>query len=221
MRGFSICFGLAIALAMRGGDPAYGQLFGPRTEGQTLSRQPRPGLSEAGSLRGNERFIRGARRRGDFVGGDARDRRTFVGAQSGAGAARPSGDFENPGPRPTAGVAEQPTPSPSARAPLYDPRLVVGFSFDEPTSTERQRNLAAHLQEALWPETRLPIEVLLAGDAAVLRGAVESEEVRLMAAGLALLEPGVATVRNELLVRLPGTLDENAAPAAPPAAPQH
>ncbi|GEM_PF-1281642 len=90
-------FGSIVLCAVQN-DLANAQLFGNRSIGQPLQRQPAPiglanaqvggsgngpgtsGLAEAGSLLGNERFLRKNRRATDFVGSDQSEANTFVGA---------------------------------------------------------------------------------------------------------------------------------------------
>jgi hypothetical protein len=58
-----------------------------------------------------------------------------------------------------------------------------------------------------------PIEVLMEGRTAVLRGNVATEADRELAQGLAMLEPEVLQVRNELVVGTPEAAAEELAPA--------
>lgn len=53
--------------------------------------------------------------------------------------------------------------------------------------------------------TRGPIEVLTQGQTVILRGQVATDSDRVLAEEIALLEPGVSVVRNELSVGLAGT----------------
>jgi len=62
-----------------------------------------------------------------------------------------------------------------------------------------------------------PIQVSLTGRTAILRGTVASDSDRQLAAALASLEPEVAEVQNELVVRSPETTGETLPPA--PASP--
>jgi osmotically-inducible protein OsmY len=98
--------------------------------------------------------------------------------------------------------------------------LVVDFEFTEPPATARQQDLAMHLKGALWPDQAIPIEVSVAGRLAILQGVVGAERDRQLAERLALLEPGIAEVRNELRVRSPAARDESAVPDGSPASPR-
>jgi hypothetical protein len=64
-----------------------------------------------------------------------------------------------------------------------------------------------------------PIEASLEGRTAVLRGTVATEADRQLAEGLALLEPEVMAVRNELVVGSPGTTVEALPQASAAASP--
>jgi osmotically-inducible protein OsmY len=61
-----------------------------------------------------------------------------------------------------------------------------------------------------------PIQASLEGRTAVLRGTVASEADRQLAEGLAMLEPEVLAVRNELVVGSPGTTGEALPPPTTP-----
>ena len=81
-------------------------------------------------------------------------------------------------------------------------RTSIRIGFETPVVADTQ--ISARLESVL---TRAPqirssqgIQVLMEGPVAVLRGTVESEHARSLAARIALLEPGVASVRNELVV---------------------
>jgi osmotically-inducible protein OsmY len=82
-------------------------------------------------------------------------------------------------------------------------RLSLGFQ-PQPVSTPR---LTATLTQRLTSVPALPsanqIRLEMAGQTVVLRGTVASEDERQLAEGLVRLEPGVAAVRNELVVAAP------------------
>ncbi|MCR4412300.1 MAG: BON domain-containing protein [Thermoguttaceae bacterium] len=150
-----------------------------------------------GVLQGNERFIR---RRGSssFVGGLQPGR--FIGSRQGTGmAARPS----LPSVRiESAPAANRPLPPVAQRRTgMYDPPLEIGFDYHGPQRQDASEVVAQRLQAspALHPANR--IEVFLAGTTATLRGEVVSERDRGLAEQLALFEPGIYSVRNELRVR--------------------
>ena len=82
-------------------------------------------------------------------------------------------------------------------------RLTLGF---QPQPVEAPR-LTATLTQRLTRVPALPsasqIRLEMAGQTVVLRGTVASEDERQLAEGLVRLEPGVAAVRNELVVAAP------------------
>ena len=184
---------------------AFAQLFGPRTLGQPLSRRSRPGmraqsLEDVGTLSGNERFLRSNRSRSDFVGVDIRDHVGFVGAVQANKTTRVVS--------PTAGLrveigttspVNQPRGGPS-QSGLYEPRLQLGFNVPLLGTKAADPRVAAKLQslEALKRLGR--IEVSVEGQTATLRGVVPSAHAARLATLLALFEPGIESVRNELQI---------------------
>ncbi len=150
-----------------------------------------------GVLQGTERFIR---RRGSssFVGGLQPGR--FIGSKPGTGtAARPS----LPSVRiESAAAANRPLPPVARRRTgMYDPPLEIGFDYRGPQRQDASEVVAQRLQTspALHPANR--IEVFLEGTTATLRGEVVSERDRGLAEQLALFEPGIYAVRNDLRVK--------------------
>ncbi len=90
------------------------------------------------------------------------------------------------------------------RTPLRIP-LRVGF-VSKPISTAK---LTTTFQTRLTKLPALsalgPIEVSMDGSTVVLRGSVASEDDRQLAQDLALLEPAIENVRNELSIQAPET----------------
>lgn len=160
------------------------------------------------SVRGNEEYIRGNRRKTDFVGTDLRESHDFVGS--------PSGDS---GGRTQSGVTKRRTESnpdanrqpraPRPRTVMYSPQLSVDFDFRplplEQVSTDLgaqlETSLTRHAESAVSIGPIRSIEVSLEGQTATLRGEVSSERERTLAELLALFEPGISNVQNELAVR--------------------
>lgn len=190
---------------------AEAQLFGtPRNLGGTLSRRPPPGMGDAGTITGNERFLRGNRGAGEFVGTDAREQRRFVGTQRLAqGRVQAATNTLRPEPPPR---VNQPLPaSGGGRAALYEPRLAVGFEVTRPPAHQLEQVLAARLEELLSSRRWGQIEVSVAGRRATLRGAVASAADRRLVEALVRFEPGIADVQNDLRVTSPPP-----SPAPPP-----
>lgn len=207
----------------------YGQLFGERSLGRSLSRRGRPSLSsmeEAGTVTSDRRFLRGQRDRTDFVGGG--DTGSFVGATQG----RTEGTVTSStvglreearrvvnvprGPRPATGkylprlvpafeVSDRPAPS-SSQVQLQN-RFRVPERSDTTTSNKqavRQNSdrTAASATENRKYQRRLQasIEVSVEGRAATLSGVAASERDRRLAALLAAFEPGIDSVNNQIQV---------------------
>ncbi|MBN2023821.1 MAG: BON domain-containing protein [Pirellulales bacterium] len=181
-------------------DDARGQLFGgTRRQGSPMNRRAGAGdNAEVGAVRGNERFIRGNRRRNDFIGTDTRDTAGFVGLQQGSS----TGQVRSA----TAGLdIEREQEANTTRRPdtIYDPRLVVGFDVTRPSDSATAARLAKRLAATPGLTLREPVRVTFQGQTATLSGQVASSRDRELAALVLLLEPGVATVRNNLSVAPP------------------
>ena len=221
---------LSAATIMIGTVDCYGQLFGERSLGRSLSRRGRPSLSsmdEAGTVTSDRRFLRGQRDRTDFVGGGG-DTGSFVGATQGRteGAVTSStvGLREEArrvvnvprGPQPATGkylarlvpafeVSDRPVPS-SSQVQLQN-RFRVPERSDTTTSNKqavRQNpdRTAASATENRRYQRRLQasIEVSVEGRAATLSGVAASEHDRRLAALLAAFEPGIDSVNNQIQV---------------------
>lgn len=180
---------------------AKGQMFGARSLGGGLgTRTQASDIGGVGTLNFNERFIRGNRRAGAFVGGDSRDRRNFVGSQQlHTGRVRPTITRPRPAMAPD---ANRTAPhSGVSRTGVYEPRLSVAFDVTPPPAEAVAEDLARLLHAAPSLHATRPIEVLVEGRVATLRGEVASEHDRLLAERLILFEPGIDSVRNELKVK--------------------
>ena len=195
------------------------QMFGSRPAGGILSNNAL-GTSDmsnptggVGTVKFNERFIRGNRRAGDIVGRDTRDRKGFVGAQQvgQSGRARPAvtgrilaaPDANRSGSRAGAGSS---LPS--------EPRLSVAFTVTPPTGEELATALARQLQASPGFQATSRIEVSVEDGIATLRGEVASARDRTLAEQFALFEPGIDSVRNELKLKPPPPSPQPYLPAA-------
>jgi hypothetical protein len=94
--------------------------------------------------------------------------------------------------------------------PWYEPRIEVGFSVPTPAPTVVQTNITAPLHTAALTSRFGSVNVSVQGSTVTLKGTVTSEEDRQLAAQMAMLEPTVSSVQNDLKV---------AAPAMPAAMP--
>jgi len=164
------------------------------------------------------RYVRGNRQASDFVGADLGEARGFVGAQQateigGQAPVTSAVDDLQIETVPDANLTAQPiVPS---RTGMYPPRLRVGFAFKTRPRGEISAKLADRLESALSLAESSSIAVSVEGDVAILRGEVPSERGRRMAALLVRFEPGIADVRNELMVNQRGAARSHsmAAPA--------
>ncbi|MBX7165082.1 MAG: BON domain-containing protein [Pirellulales bacterium] len=192
---------LALLCIVSSGNVASAQLFGARSLGNTLRRQPSPGAMADGTVNGNERFIRGARRRDDFVGADVLETPNFIGIQQGRSRGPIRSAIGNLPDRSDANV-NRPQPSDAGgRARPYPPRLRVDFEVPPVAPAAASRALTARLEQSLGPRATGPLQVSLQGRVATLEGEVASAHDRDVAALWVLLAPGVDQVRNLLSVR--------------------
>jgi osmotically-inducible protein OsmY len=91
-------------------------------------------------------------------------------------------------------------------------RLAVGFRYATPVITSTATRFQSRLNRCPHLNLPAPVQVTVDGDTLVLRGAVGSAHDRDLAATLAMLEPGISAVRNELTIAAP-----SAAPTLAPA----
>jgi hypothetical protein len=161
-----------------------------------------------GTLRGNERFLRGNRSRRDFVGTDRRELTGFVGAQQAIGTGRVQSateglriDAVNPRRvnRPLA---------PIPRRGMYYPRLVV--DLDPSSIRVDSMNADAELRDSI-SSARLAdrigrlagptVELTVSQNTAFLSGTVDSQRSAELVEQILEFEPGIDRVVNELEIR--------------------
>ena len=189
---------------------------GSGSGGSGSQRGAAQGENLVGSVTGTERFYRGNREAGDFVGADLGDTGTFVGAQQ-VKELTPQeiqsavSDLSIP----TGPDANRVQPQQS-RARMYEPRLRVNFPFSPPAPRKVSSTLVRRLESALSMTQLGRIEVSLEDGTATLRGEVASERERNLARLLILFEPGISDVRNELTVTAPQTVPSNQSQPNPP-----
>jgi hypothetical protein len=192
---------------------------------------------DAGQVSGNERFIRGARQPGQFVGSDQTDYAVVGQQNAGGGAAGGrgalgAGMMGRGGTGQLGGMFGQQGFNQFNRNGLNQlqnnmgrggqtrkqlrtqiqlgfggPSAVAGASAR--TTTQFERRLTKIPQLTVTG----PVRVSMEGSTAVIEGFVASENDRDLAGRLALLEPGIADVRNELIVR---PASASAEPLPPP-----
>jgi len=206
-------------------------LFGNRTLGGGVSGGGRsafgtPGgnrmeqfQSGAGEVRGNERFVRGNRQPGEFVGADTRDTTNFLSALT-------SGQLGNlrggsplgatqPG-RSGQGVGGRAGGTGGRSRITYRAALRVEFEYPKPAAAEVSQRIQQRLAKTSQIRSLVPLSVTIQDRIATLRGAVATDHDRELAGRLAALEPGVSAVENLVTV---GPLPDLSDPAPRPPSP--
>ena len=200
-------FVVVLLVLVADGAVANAQLFGQRNLGRPLSRASRAGATiselntDAGQVTGTERFIRGNRDRASFVGADQSETQSFVGSQQ----ASTSGVIVSS----TAGIEPPPDRSDeinqAIEAPnekkMYLPKVVLSAEFVAESRAVAARRVTQQLQRSMMSALQQPIEVLVEGESAILRGVVKSAKEKRLAETLVLFEPGIWKVDNRLVVR--------------------
>jgi len=85
----------------------------------------------------------------------------------------------------------------------YEPRIDIGFAVTGPAPTVIQTNIAAPFRAPALTPRFGTINVSVQGSTVILRGTVNSEEDRALAAQMAMLEPSISSVQNDLRVAVP------------------
>lgn len=170
--------------------------------------------SAGGMLGGNERFVRGNRQSGQFVGSDAQDVSNAFGGMAGGAANRGMNQMSRSGLDPR-GMnrggqgSRQPNRGRAGRgrggrggqrAESVRTSISTGFRYARPALAQVSSALTDRLAKSSRIGRLSSLEAAWEGETVVLRGAVETEHDRALAEQLARLEPGVRQVRNELVV---------------------
>lgn len=198
----------ALGMPLSGVGPQNGQNNNPNQQNSDTG---------VGVLQGNERFLRGNRKAGEFVGKDKGDS-GFVGAQSEAeGIVAPAVDDAAAAKKADpnrVNAVNVPAAAAGRAARRYEPRLAVGFQqLAKPMETVNVE-LGRQLKSIPGLHPANQYEVSVAGRVATLRGTVASERDRTLAESLLLFEPGIGSVRNELQVKTPSANPPGANPPA-------
>jgi hypothetical protein len=180
------------------------------------------GVGSAGTVDSSDRFVRTSRQAGAFVGTDSADTRAFVGSvAAGSGTGTSSTSIRRGGGGGGGGSASANRGGRRGRqSDEIRVTLDVGFALPPGKVAQEARDLAAaklagRMERSTWIQKRSPLVVTLDQGIATLRGVVATEHDRVLAEQLALLEPSIAAVKNELTVQPP----EPAAPAPAPIPP--
>ena len=225
---------LSVVTVMTGTADCYGQLFGERTLGRSLSRRARPSvrsMEEAGTVTPDRRFVRGQRDRTDFVGGS--DTGSFVGAAQGRteGTVTSSTVGLREEARRTVNVPRGPQPAtgrymarlvpafdvshrralPSSQEQLQNRLRVSALSGNPPSAEQTDRGIPDRAIAGTTTDRRHQrrlkglIEGSVEGRVATLSGVAVSEHDRRLAALLAAFEPGIDSVYNRIQVEADAT----------------
>ena len=198
-----------VATALMGEMVAEAQLFGSRSMGRPFqSRRATPQLptdaaEAAGTLQGNERFLRENRSPRAFVGADRSSLQGFVGSSQAIGVGRVQAATETLTPPPDrSDRINRPLPKLPANG-MYYPRLVLDESLvSEPEDNERLINSVISVDAVLGDRlSRLaggPIRVSREGDAVILEGVVADPSMVKKLAIIASFEPKVGSIVNRL-----------------------
>lgn len=191
-------------------------LFGDRTVGGGTSELNRSfggsgaagGLSSTsaanvGQVDSSDRFVRGSRRPGQFVGTDRNEAQTFTGTSQAGGnvSAGSSSGLSAGGIGGARGGNRSGGAGRNQRA-RTDVRISLRVAFDYPKATSSQisATLVRRLTNLQQIRTLSGVEILVNDGTAVLRGVVATEHERALSERLVLLEAGVWDVKNELVV---------------------
>lgn len=206
-----------VAMVVFVGD-AKAQLFGgTRRLGTPITRPAGSGNNaEVGAIRGNERFVRGNRRRTDFIGTDSQDEQTFVGTGTVvSGEVRSATEgFEI---KTSEEANERLRSATQQRNVMYDPRLTVGFEFNPLSPEAMEERLQRRLASSPHFERLDRVSLSVEAETVTLAGEVATDHERTLIGLLLLLEPGISEVRNQLTVRPSSAPHPPAAESSSPA----
>ena len=201
-----IRYGIILVLFLFQMSIADAQLFGQRTLGRPLGRQPRAAAlsntsnADAGRVTGNERFIRGNRDRNSFVGADQGETQSFVGSQQGStGGAIVSSTAGIEATVDRSAEINEVLETPPAKK-MYLPKIVLAADLYDGIKTVREATAIKQVTTSINLASSRQIEVSVVNQTAILRGVVSSQKEKHLAETLALFEPGIWKVENQLKV---------------------
>lgn len=187
-----------------GGGTGAAGVASTRGSGRTLQ------ASDAGQgVAGNERFTRGGRQAGQFVGADTTDLPSFLTQLATGGN---GGNNQLRGGRNQQGRGGQNANQQGGRnnggrmgqqKAQYRIARSIGFDYAPPTAAAVQSHLGTRLKSLASVKSLGPIDVSFQARTVVLRGSVATAHDRDLAERLALLEAGVDQVQNELTIGQP------------------
>ena len=157
----------------------------------------------AGQITGNERFLRGNRQPGGFIGRDAAAVEAFFDSVTGGrGNAGRGGSGQRNFRNNNQNRGRQPNLDRGRGQNRNQMRLRLRATFAHPPlqAGRVSARLQQRLRRVLLARSGTLSEVVLQDGTAILRGVVANPHDRLVAEKLAYLEPGILKVRNELSV---------------------
>lgn len=183
---------------------ASGQQFGMGQSGtgigNALGNNGQLQLGNGGQTTGSERFMRGNRQAGNFVGSDISEvTQLFSNLTAGRTNTDGAGNF---GPQNRGRGNEFDNMQSNNQATIVPHRLMIGFRYPQPRIALPAPNAAGGttIRGLARIPSRGPLTVELQDRTATLRGVVATAHDRALAEQLALLEPGISQVQNELQV---------------------
>jgi len=182
------------------------QSFRDRVLGGTLSKRSRAGASASGegtgTLSGAERFLRSNRTSKSFVGASP-EAPGFVGSVQADETAGPATNNINANRAQLAPTLLNPPRSVARKTGIYEPKLNPAFQLPASESRLNSQSLTTTIRKLGSEERFAGARVSLSEGTAVLQGRVGDLHDRELLAALLKLEPGVESVRNELVVEPP------------------
>ncbi len=219
----------AVAQGFQGG--SGNRTFGGNVSGSNRTMfSPTAGIGQSmetnvGEIESSDRFLRGNRQAGSFVGAGGEDTQSFVGseqADGGGPAGRTNRSARGAGGRNRAATANQGRGNRGGRGRTYEIRsvLMLGFSPPRPMATKVTETLTARLAKIGRGRTASSFEVAFRQGTAVLRGTAATDHDRDLVEQLTRLEPGIWNVDNQIVVVASGNRSRSSAagPATLPTA---
>lgn len=188
---------------------------GNRTQTTSNKNGQMNNLSNVGQVSGSERFLQ-SNRRGAFVGGNAQNAQSLSAQLTGGAAGQNQNGINallgglnrnnNRNGNNNNNLLQQQQQGGQNAQPAMRTTLVPAFDYPSPTAGPKfSAELGGRLTSLLKDRATAPIQASVEGRTVVLKGAVATEHDRVLAEKLALLEPGVGSVENDLVVRPKGS----------------
>ncbi len=219
---FRMTLGTFMAAILVQQERTYAQLIGNRpVSSPTSSSQQRPanntntpgmGSGLTGGLsplsptltlqNGPKRYLRGNRSRLDFVGSNRTDLSGFVGSEQALGVGGVPSAADSLRLETTRNAkTNKPLPAQPAKG-MYYPRLEIAFDI-APSQGELLPvgDASMDIRERVAQVSGGSVNVMMSGNTAILRGTVSSVRTSELLTQLLTFEPGVSSVKNELVVK--------------------